>query len=141
MPTIVRVAHFDVNLSKFIGEGGFGKVFFAKDISEDPPGEIAAKQVPFGAQSEADLRREVEIMRMVSGHRSVIGFHHFEQVADHAAPEVLEQFVTLRAVADDARNVACPACATVKPEPAAAAAASAGWNMPARIVFSTLELP
>ena len=88
MPTIVRVAHFDVNLSKFIGEGGFGKVFFAKDISEDPPGEIAAKQVPFGAQSEADLRREVELMRMVSGHRSIIGFHHFERVADHAAPEV-----------------------------------------------------
>ena len=88
MPTIVRVAHFDVNLSKFIGEGGFGKVFFAKDISEDPPGEIAAKQVPFGAAPEADLRREVEIMRMVSGHRSVIGFHHFEQVADHEVPEV-----------------------------------------------------
>ena len=88
MPTIVRVAHFDVNLSKFIGEGGFGKVFFAKDISEDPPGEIAAKQVPFGAQSEADLRREVELMRMVSGHRSIIGFHHFERVADHAVPEV-----------------------------------------------------
>ena len=49
MPTIVRVAHFDVNLSKFLGEGGFGKVFRAKDISEDPPMEVAAKQVPFGA--------------------------------------------------------------------------------------------
>ena len=88
MPTIVRVAHFDVNLSKELGAGGFGKVFFAKDISEDPPGEIAAKQVAFGAAPEADLRREVELMRMVSGHRSVIGFHHFEQVADHEAPEV-----------------------------------------------------
>ena len=88
MPTIVRVAHFDVNLSKFLGEGGFGKVFFAKDISEDPPGGVAAKKVPFGAAPEADLRREVEIMRMVSGHRSVIGFHHFEQVADHETPEV-----------------------------------------------------
>ena len=27
-------------------------------------------------------------MRLVSGHRSVIGFHHFEQVADHEVPEV-----------------------------------------------------
>ena len=88
MPTIVRVAHFDVNLSKELGAGGFGKVFFAKDISEDPPGEIAAKQVAFGAAPEADLRREVELMRMVSGHRSIIAFHHFELVADHAAPEV-----------------------------------------------------
>ena len=88
MPTIVRVAHFDVNLSKFLGEGGFGKVFRAKDISEDPPMEVAAKQVPFGAAPEPDLRREVEIMRMVSGHRSIIGFHHFERVADHEASEV-----------------------------------------------------
>ena len=88
MPTIVRVAHFDINLSSVLGEGGFAKVFRAKDISKDPPMEVAAKQVPFGAQSEADLRREVELMRMVSGHRSIIGFHHFERVADHAAPEV-----------------------------------------------------
>ena len=88
MPTIVRVAHFDIDRSRSLGEGGFGKVFFAKDISEDPPGEIAAKQVAFGAAPEADLRREVGLMRMVSGHRSVIGFHHFEQVADHEVPEV-----------------------------------------------------
>jgi serine/threonine protein kinase len=88
MPTIVRVAHFDINLSRLLGEGGFGKVFRAKEISEDPPTEVAAKQVPVGTVPEADLRREVEIMRMVSGHRSVIGFHHFEEVADHEAPEV-----------------------------------------------------
>ena len=88
MPTIVRVAHFDINLSRLLGEGGFGKVFRAKEISEDPPTEVAAKQVPVGKVPEADLRREVEIMRMVSGHRSVIGFHHFEEVADHEAPEV-----------------------------------------------------
>jgi len=88
MPTIVRVAHFDINLSRLLSEGGFGKVFRAKEISEDPPTEVAAKQVPVGKVPEADLRREVEIMRMVSGHRSVIGFHHFEEVADHEAPEV-----------------------------------------------------
>ena len=88
MPTIVRVAHFDVNLSKFLGEGGFGKVFRAKDVSEDPPGEVAAKQVPFGAMPEAAVMQEVEAMRRVGDHPSIIGFRHFEQVADHEAPEV-----------------------------------------------------
>lgn len=88
MPTIVRVAHFDINLSRLLGEGGFGKVFRAKEISEDPPTEVAAKRVPFGTVPDDDLRREVEIMRMVSGHRSVIGFRHFEQVADHEVAEV-----------------------------------------------------
>ena len=88
MPTIVRVAHFDINLSSVLGEGGFAKVFRAKDISKDPPMEVAAKQVPVGTMPEAALMKEVEIMRKVGDHPSVIGFRHFEQVADHEAPEV-----------------------------------------------------
>ena len=88
MPTIVRVAHFDVNLSQQIAEGGFAKVFRAKDISKDPPMEVAAKQVPFGAMPEADVMKEVEAMRKVGDHPSIIGFRHFEQVADHETPEV-----------------------------------------------------
>ena len=88
MPTIVRVAHFDVNLSKVLGEGGFGKVFRAKDISKDPPMEVAAKQVPVGKMPEAAVMQEVEAMRRVGDHPSIIGFRHFEQVADHEAPEV-----------------------------------------------------
>ena len=87
MPTIVRVAHFDVNLSRPLGEGGFAK-FRARDISKDPPMEVAAKQVPVGTMPEANLMKEVEIMRKVGDHPSVIGFRHFEQVADHEAPEV-----------------------------------------------------
>jgi hypothetical protein len=43
MPTIVRVAHFDIDRSRKLGEGGFGKVFFAKDISEDPPAGVAVQ--------------------------------------------------------------------------------------------------
>ena len=88
MPTIVRVAHFDVNLSQPIGEGAFAKVFRAKDISKDPPMEVAAKQVPVGTMTEAALMKEVEIMRKVGDHPSIIGFRHFERVADHEAPEV-----------------------------------------------------
>ena len=88
MPTIVRVAHFDVNLSQPIGEGGFAKVFRAKDISKDPPMEVAAKQVPVGKMPEAAVMQEVEAMRRVGDHPSIIGFRHFEQVADHEAPEV-----------------------------------------------------
>ena len=57
MPTIVRVAHFDVNLSQPIGEGGFAKVFRAKDISKDPPMEVAAKQVRHSAMPEAAAAR------------------------------------------------------------------------------------
>jgi len=87
MPTIVRVAHFDVNLSRVLGEGGFGKVFRAKDISEDPPMECAAKQVT--SMPEAELKKEVELMRQVGDHPSIISFRHFEQVAaDHETPEV-----------------------------------------------------
>jgi len=89
MPTIVRVAHFDVNLSRVLGEGGFGKVFRAKDISEDPPMECAAKQVSSASgMGEAELRREVELMRKVGDHPSIIGFRHFEQVTEHETPEV-----------------------------------------------------
>ena len=88
MPTIVRVAHFDIDLSSVLGEGGFAKVFRAKDISKDPPMEVAAKQVPVGKMPEAALMKEVEIMRKVGDHPSIIGFRHFEQVADHEAPEV-----------------------------------------------------
>jgi len=86
MPTIVRVAHFDVNLSRVLGEGGFGKVFRAKDISEDPPMECAAKQVT--SMPEAELKKEVDLMRWVGDHPSIIGFRHFEQVPDHETPEV-----------------------------------------------------
>ena len=88
MPTIVRVAHFDIDLSSVLGEGGFAKVFRAKDISKDPPMEVAAKQVPVGKMPEAALMKEVEIMRKVGDHPSIIGFRHFEQVADHEVPEV-----------------------------------------------------
>ena len=88
MPTIVRVAHFDVNLSQPIGEGGFAKVFRAKDISKDPPMEVAAKQVRHSAMPEAAVMQEVEAMRRVGDHPSIIGFRHFEQVADHEVPEV-----------------------------------------------------
>ena len=88
MPTIVRVAHFDVNLSQPIGEGGFAKVFRAKDISKDPPVEVAAKQVRHSAMPEAAVMQEVEAMRRVGDHPSIIGFRHFEQVADHETPEV-----------------------------------------------------
>ena len=87
MPTIVRVAHFDVNLSRVLGVGGFGKVYRAKDISEDPPMECAAKQVT--SMPEAELKKEVELMRQVGDHPSIISFRHFEQVAaDHETPEV-----------------------------------------------------
>ena len=87
MPTIVRVAHFDVNLSRVLGVGGFGKVYRAKDISEDPPMECAAKQVT--CMPEAELKKEVELMRQVGDHPSIISFRHFEQVAaDHETPEV-----------------------------------------------------
>ena len=65
------------------------KVFRAKDLSEDPPMECAAKQVSSASgMGEAELRSEVELMRKVGDHPSIIGFRHFEQVTEHETPEV-----------------------------------------------------
>jgi len=84
MPNVVRIAdRFDVNHTRILGEGGFGKVYRAKDTADDPPSECAAKQMKLSADTSAALEREVGIMRDLK-HVSVIGFSHYEVVDNHA---------------------------------------------------------
>ena len=60
MPNIVRISHFDVNVGRILGEGGFGKVYRAKDVSEETPVECAAKQMQLNNDTRPAMEREVQ---------------------------------------------------------------------------------
>ena len=67
--SIVKIGHFEVNLGRKLGEGGFGAVYRAKDTSQDPPAECAAKQVKYekDAGQRAATEREAAFLRKVAG--------------------------------------------------------------------------
>ena len=80
--SIVKIGHFEVNLGRKLGEGGFGAVYRAKDTSQDPPAECAAKQVKYekDAGQRAATEREAAFLRKVGAHNSIIGLFGLEIV-------------------------------------------------------------
>lgn len=83
MSRIVRISHFDVNLSRKLGSGGFGDVYRAKDVSADPPVEVAAKQMKLTAESKPVIEKEVEFLRMIGNHPCIINFKDCVEIGDH----------------------------------------------------------
>ncbi|KAL3919030.1 MAG: hypothetical protein SGPRY_005781 [Prymnesium sp.] len=80
---IARVGACEVNLQCKLGDGGFGKVYRAKDSSEDPPVECAAKLVKIISQSDLDaVKQEVQVLQAVAGHPSVIGLRDFVETKE-----------------------------------------------------------
>jgi len=72
-----RVGQFEV-FDVVLGEGGFGKVFRAKDTSADPPVLIAAKKMKTKDSAEMDvIKEEVAIMEEMGDHPNFVRFHHF----------------------------------------------------------------
>ena len=85
--SIVKIGQFEVNLGRKLGEGGFGAVYRAKDTSQDPPAECAAKQVKYekDAGQRAATEREAAFLRKVGAHNSIIGLFGLEIVDGHGA--------------------------------------------------------
>mmetsp|Transcript_68852 Transcript_68852/g.153664 ORF Transcript_68852/g.153664 Transcript_68852/m.153664 type:complete len:343 (-) Transcript_68852:448-1476(-) len=80
MPEIQKIGSFEANVSRKLGDGGFGEVFRAKDQSEDPPVECAAKKIPLKSKSDVEVvEHEVDVLKAVSGHPAVIGLRGFHK--------------------------------------------------------------
>mmetsp|Transcript_41782 Transcript_41782/g.103838 ORF Transcript_41782/g.103838 Transcript_41782/m.103838 type:complete len:355 (+) Transcript_41782:127-1191(+) len=75
---IIKVGNFETNLQKKLGDGGFGAVFRAKDLSENPPVECAAKLVKLRSQQDVEaMEHEVDVLKAVAGHPSVISLRGY----------------------------------------------------------------
>mmetsp|Transcript_30321 Transcript_30321/g.50185 ORF Transcript_30321/g.50185 Transcript_30321/m.50185 type:complete len:353 (-) Transcript_30321:611-1669(-) len=84
-PSTNRVGQFEVHTSILLGEGGFGKVFHAKDVSGSIPCEVAAKYIKFSPGSERDtVEREVRMLRTVGRHESIIELLDYVEEPDGA---------------------------------------------------------
>uniref|UniRef100_A0A7S0NTV6 non-specific serine/threonine protein kinase n=1 Tax=Calcidiscus leptoporus TaxID=127549 RepID=A0A7S0NTV6_9EUKA len=87
MPRFERVGNFEVNRDRAIGNGGFGVVYYARDVSHSPPAECAAKMMVLGSLCQREsVEHEVACMRLVGGHPTIIKFLHYQE-APHARGE------------------------------------------------------
>lgn len=86
MASTQRVEHFEVQLNRVIGKGGFGAVYRAKDHSEEPPVECAAKLLKLRSKKDITAaEHEVEVLRLVVGHASVIELRGYFQLDGSSA--------------------------------------------------------
>ena len=79
-PNIVRISHFDVNVSRVLGTGGFGTVYHATDIVEGT--QVAAKQMSNLRVRREKSEHEVKMMKAVGDHPSIIKFFEVVHFGD-----------------------------------------------------------
>jgi len=77
MPRTAQIGEFTVNLDRVLGEGGFGKVYRAKDASSY---ECAAKQVHATPAVRDSVMREVKFLQEIGQHPSIIQMRGFVEL-------------------------------------------------------------
>lgn len=75
---------WEVEVTRALGEGGFGAVYRGKDRRDSPARECAAKKV--GLKSEGEKRTfelEAEVLTKVMGHHAIIELLGEERLSEH----------------------------------------------------------
>merc|ERR1712137_552218 len=86
--SMVQLGRFKVDMGKAsqLGEGGFGKVYRGRDDSSEPYVDCAVKVLP----ARPEVMHEVEMLRSVQGHESIIQLLEFMEGSGKQAYLFLE---------------------------------------------------